>query len=101
MPKDTYVGLRQFELGVYDAIAHFNVGNSATIRIYKELGMKPGDFTIAGCSVDNVERVKNSKRQSSMKEKNIRRLRRGKRKQKKDSAEEKEGKTYCAGQFSV
>ena len=39
IPKDTYVGLRQLELGVYDALSHFNIGNKATILIYQKLGM--------------------------------------------------------------
>ena len=65
IPKHTYVGRRQFEIGVCDAIAHFNIGNSATIKIYGELGMEPGNYTVAGCSDSNVERVNNAERLNS------------------------------------
>ena len=91
LPKGTYVGLRQFETGVCDAIAHFNVGNIATIKIFEELGMEPGTFTLAGCSDDNVERVKNAQRLSSEVQKTHRRILRGKRKKKGDQNIEKEG----------
>ena len=30
VPKGTYVGFRQFGIGVRDAVSHFNVGNVAT-----------------------------------------------------------------------
>ena len=48
VPKHTYVGLRQFELGVYDAVSHVNVGNKATLLTYEKLGMKSGVNTING-----------------------------------------------------
>ena len=35
VPKYTYVGQQTFEAGVYDAVAHFNIGNFATLRIFK------------------------------------------------------------------
>lgn len=58
--KDEYVGRRVFEIGVNDAASHFNIGNIATIRTYKHLGMEPGTYTKLGCSLLNVSRVKNS-----------------------------------------
>ena len=36
IPKGTYVGLRQLEIGVYDAIAHFNIGSEAAILVYEK-----------------------------------------------------------------
>ena len=30
IPKTTFVELKTFEIGVYDAVAHFNIGNTAT-----------------------------------------------------------------------
>ena len=41
VPKVTYVGLRQFEIGVYDAVAHFNIGSKAAILVMKSWGYAP------------------------------------------------------------
>ena len=42
VPKGSYVGLRQLEIGVYDAVSHFNIGNKAAILVYEKLGMVTG-----------------------------------------------------------
>jgi len=99
VPKDCYVGLQQFKTGVCDAIAHFNMGNIATINIYRELGIEPGEYTTAGCSDGNGERVKNAARLSTEKRKTNRKILRGKRKNKGDKNLEKEGDIYIAGGF--
>ena len=39
VPKHTYVGHQTFEIGVYDAVAHFSIGNLATLRKFKFLGI--------------------------------------------------------------
>ena len=48
IPKTVFVGTSAFQLGVYDAVAHFNIGAKATIEIFKALGMNPGAFCVAG-----------------------------------------------------
>ena len=42
VPKSTYVGMTQFQLGLYDAVANFNIGNSASIKVLEKLGLDPG-----------------------------------------------------------
>ena len=37
IPKDTYVSLSNLELGVYDAVANFNIGFKATVLVYEKL----------------------------------------------------------------
>ena len=48
--KTTCVLFTQFQIGVFDAIAHFNIGKKFLLLIYEKLGMKPGYFTTIGCS---------------------------------------------------
>ena len=99
VPKDTYVGSRQSELGVYDAVSHFNIGNAATLRIYQKLGITPDENTIRGLDKGNFFRISNSIRKSSDVSKLRRRYLRGVSKSKEDALCTKEGKTYVSGGF--
>ena len=58
LPKVTYVELTQLQIGVFDSLAHFNIGKKAVILIYEALGMNPGFYTTVGCS--NANRVVSS-----------------------------------------
>ncbi|XP_065658536.1 uncharacterized protein LOC136083057 [Hydra vulgaris] len=60
IPKQTFVSLTQLEIGVYDAVAYFNIGAKASFDIFKELNMEPGFHMIAGCKVLNNERKRNA-----------------------------------------
>ena len=99
IPKDTFVKLTQFEIGAYDAVAHFNVGNVATLLIYDNVNIERGYYTVNGCSTDNQYRLKNAYRQSSETQRSRRRIIRGKKKAKGDKHQEKEGTLYSAGTF--
>ena len=88
IPKDTFVKLGQFEMGVYDAVAHFNQGNAATLQIYENMNVVPGYYTTIGCSKANISRLKNAFRQSVQA-----------RKAKGDKKKEQEGKLYGPGDF--
>ena len=99
IPKDTFVKLRQFEMGVYDAVAHFNQGNAATLQIYENVAVVPGYYTKIGCSEDNIYRLRNAFRQSTSKSKHWRKLLRGVKKAKGDKTKEQEGKLYGSGDF--
>ena len=35
IPKTRYCGLAKLELAVYDAVAHFNIGRMATIKVFE------------------------------------------------------------------
>ena len=42
VPEEVYVGLEILELGLYDAVAHFNNGLAAVIKLFNALGITPG-----------------------------------------------------------
>lgn len=99
IPKTTYVGKQQFEIGVYDAVAHFNVGSKAAVLIYEKLGMRPGMHMLQGSVTKDVNRIENSKRQSTEAKKLRRRYLRASKKHSTDKNKAKEGKVYGAGAF--
>ena len=99
VPKDVRVNASTFEFGVYDAVAHFNLGNMATLNISDELGMEKGFYTTSGCQKENVTRIRNSVRKGSDLYIKRRQLLRGQRKRKGDKNKEAEGVTYKAGGF--
>ena len=99
LPKTQYIGLDQFELGVYDAVAHFNIGTKAVLKIYERLGLDPGSFTVDGCSQANRSRLKKAGRKNLIKTKTQRKIVRGMKKNKSDKQAEKEGTTYASGAF--
>ena len=63
VPKETYVGLRLFEIGIYDAISNFNIGNVSIVNTFKNLEMDPGYYTKQGCMDANMTRINNANRQ--------------------------------------
>ena len=97
VPKHTYVGRQTFETGVFNAVAHFNIGNLATLRIFKSLGIEPGIYTRLGCSASNKDRVENARCHNKATYKLRQQIICGNRKQKADEIEGVEGKLYCPG----
>ena len=97
VPKHTYVGQQTFETGVFDAVAHFNIGNLATLRIFKSLGIEPGIYTRLGCSASNKDRVENARCHNKATYKLRQQIICGNRKQKADEIEGVEGKHYSPG----
>jgi len=49
IPKEVFVGLETLELGLYDAVAHFNIGSVPVIKLLNALGITSGKYTKAGC----------------------------------------------------
>ena len=76
-PKDRFVQMTTFELAVYDAVAHFNIGNLATLLIFDKINIERGYYTTLGCITENNCRIQNAKRQSSDSAKTRRRYLRG------------------------
>ena len=99
LPKTTYVGLQQFKFGLYDAVAVFNMGRSATVEIFKELQTEPGKYTIEGCMTQNKKRLNNAAYKNKATVKVQRKIIRGRKKSKEDKTAEREGTTYEAGGF--
>ena len=100
IPKHRFVKLNTFEIDVYDAVAHFNVGNLASLLIYDAVGVERGYWTVHGCIADDNYRLSNSRRQSSDIVKSHRRFLRGQRKVKSVKTKKQEGKVYGAGMAS-
>jgi hypothetical protein len=50
LPKQTFVGSDVLQLGVHDAIAHFNIGCEASIQVLKNIGINPRKYCEADCS---------------------------------------------------
>ena len=48
VPKTVFVGSDLFKIGVYDAVAHFNMGEKAAIKVLEAMGLNPGSLTKAG-----------------------------------------------------
>ena len=48
VPKHTYIGLHQFELGVYNGVSHYNVGSKATLLMFEQFGTTSGINTVNG-----------------------------------------------------
>ena len=99
IPKGTFVMRTQFEIGVYDSVGHFNIGNLATLLIYDKSNIERGYYTVLDCTEDNQCRTENAKRLSSDKFKSRIRFLRGKRKSKGDKTRVVEGKLYGPGEF--
>ena len=94
VPKHTYVGQQTFETGVFDAVAHFNIGNLAILRIFKSFGIEPGAYTSLGCSALNKDSVENARRHNKATYKLRRKIIRGNRKRKAYEIEGVEGELY-------
>ena len=44
-----YVGREILEMGLYDAVAYFNIGSSAVLKLFDALGIPLGKVTETGC----------------------------------------------------
>ena len=49
VPKEVYVGREFLEMGLYDAVAYFNISSYAILKLFDALGIPPGKFTETGC----------------------------------------------------
>lgn len=49
VPKGTFVGSDVLQLGMYDAVANFNIGCKASIKTLDKLGISPGQYCQVEC----------------------------------------------------
>ena len=101
LPKSIFVGADVLKLGVYDAVAHFNIGSRAAVKISKEQGCIPGYFFEMGMRKANQKCVKKANHQATPEVKKRRKVPRGQKKKTEDKNKEVEGNTYEAGAFSL
>jgi hypothetical protein len=99
LPKIVFVGADVLQLGVYDAVAHFNIGSKTSVQILKELGMVPGLYFEEGIKKADKQRVAKANHKNKAEIKKQRKVTRGLKKRKDDKIKEQEGKTYKAGSF--
>ena len=99
VPKDNFIGSEAFQLGVFDAVAHFNIGCQAGLNILSRAGLQPGEFCVAAFRQTDNLRIHKANYKSAENDKNRRKILRGQKKQKADKAQENEGVTYAARAF--
>ena len=99
IPKATYVSLQTFKFGVFDSVAHFNVGTKAAVLLFEKMGMIPGRYMTKGCDTRNRKRLFNASYKDGETTKKRRKVLRGQSKKKTDIHDEKEGTLYEPGGF--
>ena len=100
-PKATFAGSKTIHIAVYDAIANFNIGADASVRILTELNIDPGEYTQDACSNMDHSRIKIADHQQLKRVKQRRKQLRGRKKQKIDQIEHQEGLQYGPGEFAT
>ena len=99
LPKNVFVGSDVLHLGVYNAVASFNIGCQASLNILQKAGIKPGKFCTKEMRCADLVRVKKANYKAKDEIKVRRKKLRAGRKHHSDKAEEKEGVTYDSGSF--
>ena len=99
IPKEVFVGKDLLELGLFDAVAHFNMGSQSVLQLYEALGIKTGAFTMNGCEEMNKDRLCVAGYHERETSKKRRKVQRGEKKRKDDKCKDAEGLTYGPGQF--
>ena len=99
LPKSIFVGGNVLQLGVYDAVAHFNMGSRAADEILKQDGLVPGHYFEEGVCKADKKRVKKADHRAKPDVKKRRKVVRGLKKKREDKNQETEANTYEAGAF--
>ena len=97
--KQTHSGLPTVELSTHLAIAHFNDGSSAIMKILEEMGIDPGRLCKRSCRKLDNSIIYYSFVKSSEKAKRRRKAIRNRKKGFSDALEEAEGPQYQSGAF--
>ena len=84
-----YVEREILEMGLYDAVAYFNIGSSAVLKLFDALGIPPGKFTETGCRQMDHGCVLMAQRKSQCDTKKRRKVLRGLRKRKNDKEKQR------------
>lgn len=99
VPKTVFIGSETLQLGIYDAVAHFNIGCQAAVNVLLELGLEPGEFCLEAFRIADNLRIQKGNVKASETSKKRRKILRAQRKRKGDKTQENEGVTYAAGAF--
>ena len=74
VPKGVFIGSETLQLGVYDAVAHFNIGCQAAVNVLTNLGMEPGKFCLEQSEEADRLRVQNANQKAEDKIKRKRKI---------------------------
>ena len=77
-----FVGKDVLELGLFDAISHFNISSQTVLNLYEALGITPGKCTVSGCQFLDKERIYNARYHVKEDNKKRRKVLRGQKKKK-------------------
>ena len=97
--KEVFVSKRVVEQAALSAVAHFNDGSAALIKILELMGVPPRHFTIEGCKRKDSRRLACAKSKSSDSGKRRRKQIRAAKKGFMDKKVQEEGPTYEKGGF--
>jgi hypothetical protein len=96
LPKEVFIGSEVLKLGVYNAVAHFNIGSQAGLNVLELLGIDPGTFCLVELQQQDHERVDKAEFKAQEENKKKRKIRRARKKKNADKCSQKEGVTYAA-----
>ena len=99
VPKATHVGWNALSLGIYDAIAHFNIGEKAALDITELLKIHPGYYMTKCCRSVNIRRKRSFIYRMSEPQKKRRKVQRHSIKKQQEKIIETEGTSYEKGSF--
>ena len=99
VPKATHVGWNALSLGIYDAIAHFNIGEKAALDITELLKIHPGYYMTKCCRSVNIRRKRSFIYRMSEPHKKRRKVQRHSIKKQQEKIIETEGTSYEKGSF--
>lgn len=91
LPKGVFIGSETLQLGVYDAVAHFNIGCQVAVNVLTNLGMEPGKFCLEKSEKADRRQIQKANHKAEDNIKRKRTILRVRRKHKGDKAQEKEG----------
>ena len=89
LPKQVFVGSDVLRLGVYDAVAHFNIGANAAVQVLSSMGIIPGEFCTHACTSTDRLRIKKANYKADEKNKKQRKIIRTNRKKRETKINQK------------
>ena len=99
VPKNASTELPNLEFGVYDAVAHFNIGIKASVLIYEKHNFAPGVYMLKGCKNIILKKINLTNSAECPKNKLRRQILWSRKMSKNDKLLEKEGHLYVPGRF--
>ena len=99
LPMRFFVGGNVLQLGVYDAVAHFNMCSRASVDILQQDGLVLGYYFEEGVCKSDKKHVKKADHRAKPDVKKRRKVVHGQKKKKEDKNQETEVNTYEAGTF--